>query len=172
MSASGANFSPGYKRLSSLIMLYRLSMRDTARQNVLLNAEESSDREIAAGFLRAVKWWNGRPPYLRPYTVATFPEIHEELWLRCASVLVLEGVVMLGMRNYATWSDGGTNFSLDAKLPMLQQLVAGMRAQVQQEMDAAKQSQNMEEALGETGSFSEYLEVNASFPNYLYTGRI
>lgn len=167
MPAESPNFDPTRARLTELIAKYRLFARDDARSNIQLEAEESSDRQVAAALIRYLSWWNGRPPFLGRYTPTTFPDVFEHMWLDGAAVLLLEGIIVAGLRNYATWSDGGINFSTESKLGPLMSYTSQMRQRCQAEMDAAKASQNIELALGCEGSFSEYALINSAVPNYI-----
>ena len=161
-------YDPTRKRITEMIARYRLLCRDTPAQNLLLQAQESSDRQVAMALIQYVDWFNGRPPHFTPYTVETFPAIYTHLWLEGMQVILLDGVLQLAMRNFASWSDGGQNFNLEARAPLLQGYLADKRSRVESAMDAAKASQNLEMALDTNiGVYSEYAGINTLTPTYI-----
>lgn len=152
---------PMERRVTEIIHAYRRYSRDYAELNRLIRGEESSDRDVRWAIADYIDHFN-EVGHLSSYTLANYPMQGRSLLIRGVTVTLLEGVVMLGIRNYSSFSDGGLNFSTESRIPLLQGFAAQLREQVDARIRSLKASLNIEEALGGAGAFSEYARVNGA----------
>jgi len=144
--------------MQAAIDMVRLFMRDFAHLNRLIKGEESSSRMIAWAILDTVDDWNTTPPLIGPVTVDTFPSL--SLLREGATIRLLKSVVILGMRNYIQFSDGGTSVSFTANIPLLQNLIQIMTSEYEQKKLRHKTAVNISQGFG-AGIHSDYYIVNS-----------
>lgn len=155
-------------RVDMLIHRYRKLTRDyggleSGGLNRLIDGQESSDEDIAFAIQDAITTFNATG-HITHYNIVTFPEVGVAILLRGIVATVLESIHLLGMRNYASFSDGGTTFSSESRVPMLASTVGMLRADVERRTISLKSAINIEEALGSVaGASSEYAWINDVF---------
>lgn len=136
--------------------------------NRLIDGHESSDEDISFAIHDFLSFFNSTG-HLTQYNLLTYPEVGMWLLIRGVQLTLLEGVILLGIRNYASYSDGGMTFSSESRLPLLQQTAGMLRDQVSRGAMQLKATLNLEEAMaGELGAVSEYMWVNNVYqPGYI-----
>ena len=144
--------------MQAAIDMVRLFMRDFSHLNRLIKGEESSSRMIAWAILDTVDDWNTTPPLIGPVTVDTFPSL--SLLREGATIRLLKSVVILGMRNYIQFSDGGTSVSFTANIPLLQNMIQIMTSEYEQKKLRYKTAVNISQGFG-AGIHSDYYIVNS-----------
>lgn len=149
------------KRMNELVSMMRMFTRDYPEFNRLIQGEESSDRMIAWAILDALDDYNSTPPFLAPAGLTNFPSL--SLLKEGTIIRLLESVGLLQTRNHLQFVDGGITVGHSDKTPMIMQWLQYYRASYEDKKNRIKSSINVEQAMGGTGTFSEYLTVNGLY---------
>lgn len=151
----------------SLIAEVRDYLRDYRELNTLITGEEHSDRNIGWAILDTLTEFNSTPPRLSvQYTLNNFPD--RVLLKKGAIYQLVQQVSFLMTRNLVSFSDGGISVSMDHKVNMLMQMARWLYEEYNMRVANLKRALNIELMMtGGTGSYSEYLMVNAMYGLFL-----
>jgi hypothetical protein len=147
--------------MNELIAMIRLYLRDFPELNRLIAGEETSNRMIAWAIVDALDDWNTTPPFIGNATIDNFPSV--SLLREGTVILVLESVGLLQTRNQLSYSDGGISVQVSNKAPLLLQWIQLFRSSYETKKNRMKASMNIEQAMGGTGTFSEYFSVSGMY---------
>jgi hypothetical protein len=150
------------------VQLVRAYTRDIPELNRIVAGEESSDRQIAWAVLDAIADFNGTP-HLTNYSLDELLQIQQHhLLLRMATISVIESVGLLQTRNHINYSTGGTSVGVNDMTPLLMNWLEYFKSSTEQKKQRVKVALNIQGILGpgNSGLFSEYWAVNATYASY------
>ncbi len=160
---------PGMSQtFQDFVQMVRLFTRDFPELNRIVKGQESSDRQIAWAVLDAVADFNGTPHF----TGLTLDDLlcrnQHHLLLRMTTISLIESVGLLQTRNHINYSNGGINVGVNDKTPMLMNWLQYFKSTTEQMKQRVKVALNIEGILGpgNSGVFSEYWAVNATYVAY------
>lgn len=149
------------KVVGDYVQLIRTFIRDHEHLNRLIKGEETGDRMIAWAVVDTLDVINNEPPVDLTFALKDFPFPH--LLIRGAVIAVLESVGILQTRNRVNYSDGGIRLSVSDKAPELQAWIGLFRNDFYRKLARWKVSQNITQAIGTTGVYSEYWTLSGSY---------
>jgi len=153
------------KKLSQLISIVRIKLRDFPELNRLIEGYETSDKEIALAAFEAIDDFNTTPPILETYTLETFPSM--SLLIRGTLIYVIESVGLLQTRNHMVYSDGqGVQVSVSDKTPQLLQWLTLFSNQFETKKIRLKKALNLRGALNLGGLSSEYRYIDGLWEDF------
>lgn len=145
--------------IEDIVQAVRLYTRDYPELNRLIDGEESSDRMIAFSIVLALDEFSNTPPLIASYDISNFPSL--SLLIRMTVWHLLQQVILLSMRNYLPYSDGGgTPGIAEGNVQLLIGWANMMGAMLQQQERQLKVALNINNALGAPGLRSEYSWVH------------
>jgi hypothetical protein len=150
------------------VQLVRAYTRDIPELNRIVAGEESSDRQIAWAVLDAIADFNGTP-HRTAYSLEELLQMNQHhLLLRMTAISLIESVGLLQTRNHINYSTGGTSVGVNDKTPMLMNWLGYFKSSTEQKKQHVKVALNIEGILGpgNSGLFSEYWAVNATYAAY------
>jgi len=150
------------------VQLVRAFMRDIPELNRIVAGEESSDRQIAWAIMDALADFNGTP-HLTNYNLDELLMFNQHhLLCRMATISVIESVGLLQTRNHINYSTGGTSVGVNDKTPLLMNWLGYFKSSTEQKKQRVKVALNIGALLGpgNSGLFSEYWAVNATYAAY------
>lgn len=111
------------KTLSEYTEDLREFIRDLQAHNRLLRFQEQfTDSELARAVNKALAGFNGLPPRVATYTLATFPD--DSLIIDLATCQVMKMAGFQATRNALNYSDSGTVIADTEKVPQYMQWVS------------------------------------------------
>lgn len=143
----------------TLIGDVRLFLRDFPELNRLTEGVDHSNRHIAWAILDAVSDWSSTPPFLISDLDTLMERNWRGLFIRGVVISLLESLMILHMRNYLAYSDGGINVQTENP-QMIQAALQLFKNNYEQKKLRALQALNIEWALDGDGLHSEYAYVN------------
>lgn len=149
--------------LNAHIQSVRLFMRDFAELNLLIAGEESSDRMIAWATQDFLSDFNGTSP-MTAYTLqGLILRQQAHLAVRGTVISLLQSVMLLYIRNYLPYSDGGLTIQLHDRAPMIQGMLGLLQSSYEQKKRLVKTEINIEQMLDidPSGVHSDYLTLTA-----------
>lgn len=158
----GQPFDPGAV-LRGHIESVRLFMRDFSEFNLLIAGEESSDRMIVWATQDFLSDFNGTPPFTG-YSLAELASRNlQHLAVRGTVITLLQSVMILQVRNYLPFSDGGLSVSINDKAPLIQSELQLFQSGYEQNKRQVKTALNVEQLLdyGPSGLHSDYFGLYA-----------
>lgn len=150
------------------VQMVRFFTRDFPELNRIVRGEESSDRQIAWAVLDALADFNGTPHLTTLSLEDLLSRNQHHLLVRMTVISLIESVGLLQTRNHINYSNGGINVGVNDKTPMLMNWLQYFKATTEQMKQRVKVALNIEGILGpsNSGSFSEYWAVNATYVAY------
>ena len=151
-------------QVAALVQTVRGFMRDHPSLNRLIDGEETGDRLIAWALADTLDDINNTPPLIGTFALETFPYPH--LLIRGTVISVLESVGLLQTRNQLSYSDGGIQFSVSEKTPLIQAWVNLFQQRYEQKKREWKIARNIDGAFGGEGVHSEYWYVSGFYGDF------
>ena len=161
MYSASAVIPGASQKLSEVVAMIRLYLRDFPELNRLIKGEETSDRMIAWAVVDALDDFNSTPPFIGSYGLSNFPST--SLLREGATIRILESVGLLQLRNQMNYSDGGITVSVSDKSQFLMSWTNMLRQSYEQKKVRIKSSINVEMAFEGDGIHSEYFVINGVY---------
>jgi len=145
----------------------RERMRDYPELNRLTAKWDHSPRHLKWAVIDTMSDWSSTPPFIGQNLQMIIDRNWVSLFTRGVVITALEGLGLLHMRNFISYSDGGMNVQTENP-QMIQSWLQMLKNEYEQKKQRALIATNIENALG-TGSHgvhSEYYFVNAFYGPY------
>lgn len=162
-SSAGFNFND--ERISKLIEHVRFYLRDYEELNRLTDGVDHSDRHIYWAILDTVSDWASTPPFVVNGLSTILDRGWISIFLRGVVISLLEGLGLLHLRNFLSYSDGGINVQTENP-QMLQAWLSMFKNEYEQKKQRTLVAYNIENAMNEGGVHSEYVFVNSFFGDW------
>lgn len=142
----------------------RERMRDYPELNRLTAKFDHSPRHLKWAVLDTVSDWSSTPPFIGQNLSMIVERNWVSLFTRGVVITALEGLGLLHMRNFISYSDGGMNVQTENP-QLIQSWLQMMKNEYEQKKQRALIAVNIEDALstGNHGVHSEYYFVNAFY---------
>jgi hypothetical protein len=141
----------------------RIFMRDYAALNRLTKGVDHSPRHILWAAQDCLSDWMSTPPFIGQNLAMIFDRGWSHIFIRGTAIALLESLMMLHMRNYLSYSDGGVNVQTENP-QMIQAALQLLKNSYEQKKTRALIALNIENALGAgMGVHSELVHINSFF---------
>ena len=148
------------KTFKSTLEEVRAYLRDYPELNRLLDAEETSDRQLRWYIIKILDDFSASPP---PIGVLGLGSIPRSIVLKGVAAEALTSAAVLNLRNSMSYTDGGFSVDLDKHQAMLA-LANIFRQEYETKKTRWKLAENLQRALGHaTGLHSEYALFSAGY---------
>jgi len=148
------------KTFKSTLEEVRAYLRDYPELNRLLDAEETSDRQLRWYIIEVLDDFSATPPPLGTLRLENLPR---SIILKGVAAEALTSAAVLNLRNALSYTDGGFSVDLDKHQAMLA-LANIFRQEYETKKTRWKIAQNIQRALGQaTGIHSEYVLYSAGY---------
>lgn len=156
------NLSPD-QTFQAVLEEVRNYMRDYPELNRLLEAEETSDRQIRWYVIEVLDDFSVTPP---PLGVLGIDRVPRSILLKGAIAEALTSAAILNLRNELRYTDGGFNVDLDKHQAMLA-LAQMFRQEYEMKKVRWKVAENIARSLGSaSGVHSEYALYQSGYYGY------
>jgi hypothetical protein len=138
----------------------RFFLRDFQELNRLTKGFDHSKRHIMWAILDTLSDFASTPPFIGVDLSTIISRGWQHMFIRGVTISLLESLMFLHLRNFLSYSDGGTNVQTENP-SMLQATIQMMKNEYEQKKKQALIAANIEGALQGVGAHSEYLFVNS-----------